>query len=708
MIERSRNFFSPTFFEHPARRWLVALAIVGIIAIAAQPMSFPIPSIASLGLAATPLILAFRLRSHPRSDLRAAWDILAIGLSAWWLADLITLIITITFPTQTGERTLADFIRLVGYMLITFGVWRYPMTRRPSSSRSLRVWIDSILVIGSAAAIFYDLKFRSLLETSAPLHERVWDAAYPLFGLFLIVVASAMILRAPALGVSTSWFVLAIGSICAVSLTMIGGQLLIGVAAVIAATLNEHDPPQPGSARARLTLLAQRTVPVIAVLALFTETIIIQIALSQINEIGLFLAILFSSLLVVRQGMLLGENEFQRYAQLVNSASDAAFICRQNGQMVLANPAAYTLLNLSRDLSLKNQFLSEAFQPSSPADNEQMLITATQREWHGEGSTFLRANPIPLSLVLNALRDEAGAVNGLVGIARDITERQSMESALRSLNVQLLETQERLIRLNADLERRVHQRTADLTDANRELEEKNVELQTLDQLKTEFVSLVSHELRAPLTNINGGLELLLSKDGGMSLDSREALTLMSREGRRLTRLVEAILDLSTFDAGQLPISITSLSLPSLIHSVVEQFQASANPSRLTINLPPTLPRAFADERGLRSSLTQLVDNALKYAPESSIEILAQCDEDHIEVRVMDHGSGIPLEHREKVFERFHRVNPSDSQNVYGYGLGLHTTRRFIEAMNGTITFEETPGGGSTFCITLRIANHSTE
>lgn len=701
MIERSRNFFSPAFFEHPARRWLVALAIVGVIAIAAQPMSFPFSSIASLGLAAAPLIFAFRLRSHPRSDLRAAWDILAIGLGTWWLADLITLIITITFPAQVGERTLADFIRLVGYMLITFGLWRYPMKRRASSSHSLREWIDIILVIGSAAAIFYDLKFRSILETSAPLNERVWDTAYPLFGLFLIIVASVAILRAPALGVSTSWFVLAIGSICVASLTVIGGQLLLGVAAVIAEALNEHDPPQPGSVRARLTLLAQRIVPVMAVLALFTETIIIQIALSQINEIGLFLAILFSSLLVVRQGMLLGENEFQRYAQLVNSASDAAFICRQNGQMVLANPAAYDLLNLSRDISLKNQFLSQAFQPSSAADNEQMLIIAAQREWRGEGSAFLRTHPITLALVMNALRDEAGVVNGLVGVARDITERQHMESKLRSLNVQLLEAQDRLLRLNADLEQRVHERTADLTDANRELEEKNIELQTLDQLKTEFVSLVSHELRAPLTNINGGLELLLSKDGGMSLDSREALTLMSREGRRLTSLVEAILDLSTFDAGQLPVSIISLSLHSLIQSVIEQFQASLSPARLTLNVPPTLPRALADERGLRSSLTQLVDNALKYAPESSIEILARCDENHVEVRVVDHGSGIPLEHREKAFERFHRVNPSDSQKVYGYGLGLHTTRRFIEAMNGTITYEETPGGGSTFCITLK-------
>jgi len=703
MIEPSRKFFSPTFFEHPSRRWLAVLAVSSIVAIAAQPMPFPFPSIASLGLAAIPLILAFRLRAHPRTDLRAAWDIVAIGLSAWWLADLTAILIAIIFPAQASERSIADFIRLVGYMLIAFGIWRYPVSVRTAPSRSLRVLIDIILTIGSATAIFYDLKFRDVLETTAPLGERIWESAYPLFGLFVIVVASVVILRTPVLGVSTSWFVLAIGSVCAVSLTMIGGQLLIGIAAVIAEALNEHDSPQPGSRRARLTLLAQRLLPVMAVLALFAETIIAQIALARVNEIGLFLAILFSSLLVVRQGMLLGENEFQRYAQLVNSASDAAFICRKNGQMVLANPAAYNLLNLSHSASLRNQFLADAFQPASLEENRQLLIAASEGGWYGEGLAFLRANPITLSLVLNALRDEAGAVNGLVGIARDITERQHMDSKLRSLNVQLLEAQDRLLRLNADLEKRVAERTTDLTDANRELEQKNLELQTLDQLKSEFVSLVSHELRAPLTNINGGLELLLSKDGGMSLDSREALTLMSHEARRLTRLVEAILDLSTFDAGQLPISISRLSLHPLITSVVEQFQAGSSLSRLSIDVPPALPRALADERGLRSSLTQLVDNALKYAPKSSIEILARCEEDHIELRVADHGPGITSEHREKVFERFHRVNPSDSQNVYGYGLGLHTTRRFIEAMDGAITFEETPGGGSTFCIQLKVA-----
>jgi signal transduction histidine kinase len=333
----------------------------------------------------------------------------------------------------------------------------------------------------------------------------------------------------------------------------------------------------------------------------------------------------------------------------------------------------------------------------------QVLGQARQQSWKGEGSLPRSGGRVTLSLTLDALRDEAGALKGLVGVARDVTPGKKMEVELRRLNMQLIEARDRLLQLNADLEQKVIERTLTLAEANRRLEQQFAELQSLDQLKSEFVSLVSHELRAPLTNLNGGLELLLSRDEGLSLDSRETLALMSREARRLTHFVETILDLSAFEAGQLPVQIESMSLPEIIPAILEQFHGAA-PRRLSVDLPPNLPPVLADERGLRSAVFQLLDNAFKYAPESGVEISACPEAGGVTLTIADHGPGIPQDLGAKIFERFHRLNTSDSQKVYGYGLGLHTTQRFVEAMGGQISLAATPGGGATFRIILQRAS----
>jgi len=363
----------------------------------------------------------------------------------------------------------------------------------------------------------------------------------------------------------------------------------------------------------------------------------------------------------------------------------------------------YDLLGLQSGDVLSHHTLADLFHPLPPVSVGEILGLARIDNWQGEGSAKTNRRPITLALSLNTLRDEAGTVAGLVGVGRDVTERKHMESKLRTLNAQLLEAQDRLMRLNADLELKVTERTTNLETANRQLEQQNAELQTLDQLKSEFISLVSHELRAPLTNLNGGLELMLSRDKEMSLKSREALTLMGREARRLTRIVETILDISAFEAGQLPIKLAPISLNALLPSVIDQFLSNPNVDRLDLALPPDLPPVLADERGLRSVLFQLIDNAFKYAPESPVEISAHCNDTMIQIRVSDHGPGIPSDQHSKVFGKFHRAQQSDSQQVYGYGLGLHTSRRFMDAMAGQIHLENTPGGGVTFCVSLRRA-----
>jgi len=712
---------SAPLFAKTWPRWLAALVLVGLLALAAEGRQWSFAIFFQLALEAIGIALAFQLRRHfagqpqepqfadrrhnAKTDSRPplsfpAWDALSFGLAAWGLSRAIPALAQLLIPLPSPS--FVDIFHILGYPLIAIGLWRYPVGARDQSTR-LRVILDLIIIAGSAATIAYDLNLRPLLATGASiqLSEFVWRLVYPILGLMLTVFTVAVFFRPPPVALPLSLLSLVTGILITLNFSPALGQTLIAVGALIVGAWPDRDLPTPGGRRAGLTHLVQRVLPILAVLIVLLETLTIQILASPTDPTSLFASILFSVLIVVRQGVLLGEVDLHRYAQLVTNAADPAFVCREDGQLVLANPAAYSLLNLRPGSPLRSRLLSNIFQPLPPATLPQILAEARGHSWHGEGAAPDYDRPISIALSLNALKDESGNVAGLVGVIHDVTERRHMESKMRALNAQITEAHSRLLRLNADLELKVVERTDHLEEANRQLETKNVELQKLDELKSEFISLVSHELRAPLTNLNGGLELMLSREDSMSARTREALTLMSKEAGRLTRLVEAILDVSAFEAGELPIRPGPLSLPTLIHSIVEPFQDSENFSRLAVNLAESLPIVVGDERGLHSVVYQLVDNAFKYAPESPVEISAACDETTVTLRVTDHGPGVPNDQQAQIFERFHRVDQSDSQKVYGYGLGLYTSRRFMESMGGGITLENTPGGGATFCVTLR-------
>jgi signal transduction histidine kinase len=259
--------------------------------------------------------------------------------------------------------------------------------------------------------------------------------------------------------------------------------------------------------------------------------------------------------------------------------------------------------------------------------------------------------------------------------------------------------------LNAQLEQKVEEKTRSLSEAYTRLERQNEELQTLDQLKSEFVSLVSHELRAPLTNVAGGMELLLGRPAELPPHVRGTLTLVQAEIRRLTQFVETILDLSALEAGRLPLYPAPLPLAKMLEAVRAQFASAPDGERLRLSAPADLPPVLADERGLASVFFHLVDNALKYAPEGEVTLEAEAtvDGSRLRVRVSDHGPGIPPGMREKIFERFQRLHVGDAQAVYGHGLGLYMVRRMLRAMDGDIEVGDAPGGGAQFTFWLPVA-----
>ena len=254
---------------------------------------------------------------------------------------------------------------------------------------------------------------------------------------------------------------------------------------------------------------------------------------------------------------------------------------------------------------------------------------------------------------------------------------------------------------STELERKVQERTRYITEVMLKLDGQNKSLLAFDQQKSEFVTLVSHELRAPLTNINGGLELLLSREQDLSPQTRATLQLVSAEAQRLTHFVEMILNISAMESGQFPMVIEPVSVTGVIQHVIGQFP-NLPPGRLTMEVGKDLPLALADAHYLKSVLFHLVDNALKYAPEDAVQVKAESVDNRVELRVIDHGPGVASETVARLFDKFERLEARDSQSVYGYGLGLYMCKLIVESLKGDIIVESTPIQGATFIVRIPV------
>ncbi|HTE55303.1 MAG TPA: response regulator [Kofleriaceae bacterium] len=359
---------------------------------------------------------------------------------------------------------------------------------------------------------------------------------------------------------------------------------------------------------------------------------------------------------LLRLKLRLGD-ERRRLAMMVESMADGLILTDLNSDVVLINPAGRRLLGIEGVQPVTQQFLKQTlgfypFDLVSPGDS----TGAPLRE-------EVRVKDKTLHSMVSPVRDANGKLEGVVVVLRDFTEAKA-----------------------------------------------------LARRQAEFVSAVSHELRSPLTTITGALDIVLSEYAGRLTDKQRRYTQLAREScTKLNQIVDDFLDVARSERGRIAMNLTPILLDELGREVVERFRgpAQARKIRLLTNTEGQNGggmRIIGDPDRLTQVLNNLLSNAVKFTPEGGlieVEMFGpSVASSHVGVSVYNNGAPIPDDARERIFEKFERLEGSERQ-VGGTGLGLAISRAIIEAHGGRIWLES-PADGTKFVFTLPSAPDAGE
>ncbi|MBI4664183.1 MAG: PAS domain-containing protein [Verrucomicrobia bacterium] len=336
-----------------------------------------------------------------------------------------------------------------------------------------------------------------------------------------------------------------------------------------------------------------------------------------------------------------------RQQALFNSMVDGVLLLGSNGKIQLINQSLARLLSLSTDI--RGQSIAEALRWPALAD----LVARVAVENQVLGSELEYPGTEPRCLEVNAACyvDPDGKQQGTILVFHDITRLKQLENTRR-----------------------------------------------------EFVANVSHELRTPLSMIKGYVETLLEGARNDPDQATRFLQIIDKHADRLTYLIEDLLTISKLESGQIVMNAQRVNLREQGQRVVEDLRARAAEKHVTVEnqLPPDL-WALADADRLQQVLFNLVENAIKYGHRQQGRVVIdarELPEDKLQVWVQDDGPGVPPEARERVFERFFRVDKARSRETGGTGLGLAIVKHIVQAHGGKVWLESHLGQGSTFYFTL--------
>ncbi len=243
------------------------------------------------------------------------------------------------------------------------------------------------------------------------------------------------------------------------------------------------------------------------------------------------------------------------------------------------------------------------------------------------------------------------------------------------------------------------------SEVHNELEKTHEDLLKVDKMKDEFMAVTSHELRTPLLGIEGIADSMIEGTAGkLSEEAIENLKLISLSGKRLSTLVNDILDLSKLKYSDLKLIKSAVDIRQVTDIAIRFLQSVFTDKKIKIKnqITDDIPYIYGDMNRIQQILNNLIDNAIKYTNQGEVVIYARRIKDFVEITVEDTGIGIPVEKIEDIFMPFEQVDSSETRQYRGFGLGLSIVKQLVELHDGSIHIESEKGKGSRFIFTLPV------
>ncbi|MFA5087378.1 MAG: HAMP domain-containing sensor histidine kinase [Candidatus Paceibacterota bacterium] len=228
-------------------------------------------------------------------------------------------------------------------------------------------------------------------------------------------------------------------------------------------------------------------------------------------------------------------------------------------------------------------------------------------------------------------------------------------------------------------------------------------IKEVDQMKDEFISMASHELRTPITIIKGYASMVLEQSTGLTDQSKEDLSIINVSADRLSSLIEDMLNVSRIEQGRLKIDLKPMEAAGIIEETVKEIKIQADEKKLVLAYslePGSKTNINIDRDKFKQILINLLGNAIKYTPTGSVDIKAFNRDKNLVILIKDTGIGMTAKEREHLFEKFYRVKNKKTEEINGTGLGLWITKQIVELMNGTISVDSMENVGTQITIGL--------